>query len=362
MGEGTSGGNMAEIVPGQGQGEPGKLHISAPEEAPQAFVLDQPVVRIGRLPEPENDLVLQHGLVSRRHAQIYCDRDPHRIVDLDSSNGTTVNDIPLPANEVRELHDGDVIAIGPFTVRYEAPRPVEEPAAEEIEAAAPEGEPVAPEVDEGAGWAEETGGPAEEEPTEEPDLLAGLRLEEAPAVPEPPEPPRRTQAPSEDGDRPWVGMPRNRSRWLQYLPYIYSEHPFLGRYLLIFEDLFGPLDQIVAHFDLYLDPRTAPETFLSTLAEWLGLVLDDRWPAERRRAILRSAVELYDYRGTKVGMTRLLEASTGCEVEIDEQVAGPHSFQVTIHQRLGQEVDEGMVRNLIDTNKPAHTVYSLELR
>jgi len=348
---------MAEIVPGNGQGEPGKLQISAPDEAPQTFVLDKPVVRIGRLPEPENDLVLQHGLVSRRHAQIYCDRDPLRIVDLGSSNGTTVNDIPLPANEVRELHDGDVIAVGPFTMRYEAPRPVEQPAAELLEAAvAPEGEAEVQEVDEGAGQAEEP------EAAEEPDLLAGLRLEEAPAGPVPPEPPHRTQAPSEDGRRAWVGMPRDRSRWLQYLPYIYSEHPFLGRYLLIFEDLFGPLDQVVGHFDLFLDPRTAPETFLSTLAEWLGLVLDDRWPAERRRAILRSAVELYDYRGTKVGMTKLLEASTGCEVEIEEQVAGPHSFQVTIHRGADRDVDEAMVRNLIDTNKPAHTVYSLQIR
>ena len=342
---------MAEIGPGKSQGEPGKLHISAPEEAPQTFVLDRPVVRIGRLPEPENDLVLQHGLVSRRHAQIYCDRDPHRIVDLGSSNGSMVNDIPLPANEVRDLHDGDVIVIGPFTMRYEAPRAVEEPAAERI------GDAVPPERE-----AEEPEAPAEEqEAREEPDLLAVLRLEEAPAAPAPPEPPRRTEAPSDDGRMPWVGMPRDRSRWLQYLPYIYSEHPFLGRYLLIFEDLFGPLDQVIGHFDLFLDPRTAPETFLSTLAGWLGLVLDDRWPAERRRAVLRSAVELYDYRGTKVGMTRLLEASTGCEVEIEEQVAGPHSFRVTIRGRAGRDVDEGMVRNLIDTNKPAHTVYSLEI-
>ncbi len=356
MEEGNSGGDMAEIVPGKGQGEPGKLHISAPEEAPQTFVLDKPVVRIGRLPEPENDLVLQHGLVSRRHAQIYCDRDPLRIVDLGSSNGTTVNDIPLPANEVRELHDGDVVTIGPFTVRYEAPHAVGEPVAEGIEAAVPaKGEPEAQQAEEPAPPA------ADQEATEEPDLLAGLRLEEAPAAPEPPEPPRRTQAPSDDGRRAWVGMPRDRSRWLQYLPYIYSEHPFLGRYLLIFEDLFGPFDQVVGHFDLFLDPRTAPETFLSTLAEWLGLVLDDRWPAERRRAILRSAVELYDYRGTKVGMTKLLEASTGCEVEVEEHAAGPHSFHVTIHQRPDQDVDEGMVRNLIDTNKPAHTVYQLEI-
>jgi hypothetical protein len=35
---------------------------------------------------------------------------------------------------------------------------------------------------------------------------------------------------------------------------------------------------------------------------------------------------------------------------------------VTIHQGQDREIDEGMVRHLIDTNKPAHTVYSLEIR
>jgi phage tail-like protein len=160
----------------------------------------------------------------------------------------------------------------------------------------------------------------------------------------------------------WVGMPRDRSRWLQYLPYMYSEHPFLGRYLAIFEDVFGPLDQAIGHFYLFLDPRTAPESFLGVLAGWLGLVLDDRWPAEQRRAILCSAVELYDFRGTKSGLTRLLEASTACQVEIDENVDGPHSFRVVLKASKDQDVDEGMVRHLIDANKPAHTVYKLQVK
>jgi phage tail-like protein len=156
-------------------------------------------------------------------------------------------------------------------------------------------------------------------------------------------------------------MPLDRSRWLQYLPWIYSEHPFLGRCLLIFEDLFGPLDQAIAHFDLFLDPRTAPESYLSVLADWLGLVLDDRWPVDQRRAILHSAVELYDFRGTKKGMIQLLEACTRARVRIDENVEGPHSFRVTLSPQGSQEIDKAMIRYLIETNKPAHTVYALQI-
>jgi len=329
---------MTEMVPG-------KLHITAPDEVPITIDLDMPVLRIGRLPPPENDLPLVHGLVSRRHAQIFCDRVPHRIIDLGSSNGTQVNDIPLPAQKVRELRDGDVITIGPFTLRYEAPRVLEpyEPPAEGP--AAPVEPPGEPEL-----------GPEPE------DLFVGLRVKEAPLGPPVKPPPTAAALPPEQLPAgPWVGMPFDRSRWLAYLPYIYSEDEFLGRYLLIFEDLFGPIEQIVAHFDLYLDPRTAPESFLSVLANWLGLVLDDRWPAQQRRAILESAVELYDFRGTKRGLTRLLEASTHCQVEIIENVDGPHSFRVILTPQDGSDVDEAMIRHLIEVNKPAHTVYRLEI-
>lgn len=308
---------------------PGKLVITAPDQDSWEVVLDKPVLHIGRLPEPDNDLTLVHGLISRRHAQLFCDHEPYRIVDLGSSNGTSVNDIPLPANEIRELRDGDRIVMGPFTLHYSAPR----------------GEP-----DE----------PAEPEP--ELDLFAGLRLVEAPDAPPPEKPPSVADKPEELPFEPWVGMARDRSRWLQYLPYIYAEHPFLGRYLLILEDIFGPLDQAIAHFDLFLDPRTAPESFLPVLAGWLGLVLDDRWPPKRRRAILQSAVELYDFIGTQKGLIRLLEASTECRVEVAENTDGPHTFRVTVTPAEGTSVDEQMVRYLIDTYKPAHTVYRLQIQ
>jgi phage tail-like protein len=317
---------------------PGKLTVTAPDEAPRDMVLDRPILRIGRLPEPENDLALVHALVSRHHAQIYCDREPYRIVDMGSSNGTRVNDIALPGQEVRELRDGDRINIGPFTLTYTAP----------VHADA--GPPPA----------------AEQEIAGEPkpkDEFGGLRVEEAPLGPPPAEPPPGQAPPPEAlPTQPWVGMAFDRSRWLQHLPYIYSEDEFLGRYLLIFEDLFGPLDQIISHFELFLDPRTAPESFLSVLASWLGLVLDDRWPAEQRRALLQSAVELYDFRGTRKGLARLLEATTGCTVEIAENADGPHSFRVTLTPGDARSVDEQMVRNIVEANKPAHTVYRLEIK
>jgi len=341
---------------------PGRLQITAPGEEPRTVILDKPVLRIGRLAAPENDLTLVHSLVSRRHAQIFCDREPYRIVDLGSSNGTQVNDIPLPAHQVRELHDGDRITIGPFTLTFQAPQPAPSEQVAPAEQAAPPEQPAPPRPAARPAVTRPPAPKAVEEP------FAGLRVEEAPAAqptappPEGPPPLQRPDAPPPDGRavEPWVD-PTQPSRWLQYLPYYFSEDPFLGRYLLIFEDLFGPLEQMIAHWDLFLDPRTAPESFLPTLAAWIGLELDERWPAEQRRAILRAAVELYDWRGTKKGLTRLLEASTGCRVEIVENSDGPHTFLVKLTPPAQQKVDEHMVRYLIEANKPAHTVYRLEI-
>ncbi len=324
----------------------GKLVIAAPGEEPQTILLDRPILRIGRLPPPDNDLPLAHSLISRRHAQIFCDRQPYRIVDLGSSNGTFVNDIPLPANQPRELRDGDRITMGPFTLTLQATT----------------------------------------EPAVKPDeqLFGGLRVQEAPAAPEPAMPaPIQAEPPAEQPARPlppvrgspprlpiesWVGMSAESgggwlpSRWLQYLPYYFSEDPFLGQYLLIFEDLLGPVEQLIAHFSLLLDPRTAPENFLPTLAAWLGLELDDRWPLAQRRAILRAAVEWYDWRGTKKGLARLLEVGVGCPVEVIENPDGAHTFCVRLTPAAGQSVDEQMVRYLIEANKPAQTVYRLEIQ
>lgn len=382
---------------------PGQLRVTAPDETEQIVTLDRPVLRIGRLASPEIDLALTHNLVSRRHAQIFCDREPYRIVDMGSSNGTWVNDIPLPANEVRELHDGDRIAIGPFTLTFQAPRPApeEQPAQPKPVAARPAAAVRPAAVAKSTAAAKPaaakatTAEPATAEPaTAEPvaakpvaakpaatrqttakppakpveDQFAGLRVQEAPSVtpPAPPEVPPPGQPPSgrrlEGGTvEPWLDSSQP-SRWLQYLPYYFSEDPFLGRYLLIFEDLFGSLEQVIAHFDLLLDPRTALESFLPTLAAWLGVDIDDRWPVEQRRAILRAAVELYDWRGTKKGLTRLLEASSGCAVEIVENTDGPHTFCVKLTPPAGQPVDEQMVRALIEANKPAQTVYRLEMK
>lgn|GEM_PF-4425999 len=77
-----------------------------------------PSTRIGRA--RDNDLLLQHPNVSQHHARLDLEEGGGVIVDLGSSNGTTVNGEELAPREPRGLHDGDEIRVGPFLLRYQA--------------------------------------------------------------------------------------------------------------------------------------------------------------------------------------------------------------------------------------------------
>ncbi|MFW6182067.1 MAG: FHA domain-containing protein [Spirochaetota bacterium] len=69
------------------------------------------LISIGR--DPGNDVVLAGDpLVSRRHALIEKEGDRCFIMDKGSTNGTYVNNNPIPRAERVEIRSGDVITIG----------------------------------------------------------------------------------------------------------------------------------------------------------------------------------------------------------------------------------------------------------
>jgi phage tail-like protein len=172
------------------------------------------------------------------------------------------------------------------------------------------------------------------------------------------------------------------SSYLQYLPAFYREDDFTGRFLNIFEDILKPIEGIVDDLAFYFDPGTAPQSFLPWLASWVGLVLDERWPEARRRQLIKSVVELYRWRGTKRGLSEYLRIYTGVVPQITEPVvrpkakldagtklgAGaylgggePFTFDVTIAAKDLAEVDIDAVRAIIESQKPAHTTYTLKV-
>ena len=112
------------------------------------------------------------------------------------------------------------------------------------------------------------------------------------------------------------------SRYLQYLPAIYSEDEFMGRFLKIFESILTPVEQTVGQIPLYFDPKLAPEEFLPWLAFWLDLVLDREWPVAKRRRLISYATQLYQWRGTRRGLETYIEIYTGVRPVITEHHGG----------------------------------------
>jgi phage tail-like protein len=173
-----------------------------------------------------------------------------------------------------------------------------------------------------------------------------------------------------------------QSSYLEYLPALFRDDEFMGQFLLIFESIMKPLENTVDNLSLYFGPLMTPEPLLPWLASWVDLTLDPTWPIERRRELVRSAAELYRWRGTKRGLTEYLRIYTGRLPEISEYIPGmtlAHETRLGINTQLGSsgagyhftvtleldgnsEIDTNTVRAIIDAQKPAHTVYTLQIR
>lgn len=189
---------------------------------------------------------------------------------------------------------------------------------------------------------------------------------------QPPGPPERTGfgelAPL--GAYPVIpGVPLDRSSYLDYLPGIYRESPFLGRFLLIFESILGPIERTVDNISYYFDPELTPPECVAWLGSWLGLVLDERWPEERRRGLIGAAVELYQWRGTRRGLSEFVRLYSGIapeivELSLSEASAAPNrAFRFTLRLRVppGVELDRALLESIIDLEKPAFAACTLEL-
>ena len=171
-----------------------------------------------------------------------------------------------------------------------------------------------------------------------------------------------------------------RSNYLEYLPAIYSQGDFMGRFLMIFESVLGPIEGVIDNISHYFDAGTAPEELLPWLASWVNLTLDETWPLERRRELVRSAVDLFRDRGTRRGLREYLRVYSGVEPKITEDYGGislagqarlglntvlgegrPHTFKVTLELDDPDSVNVEQLKAIIEAEKPAHSGYTLEI-
>jgi phage tail-like protein len=177
-----------------------------------------------------------------------------------------------------------------------------------------------------------------------------------------------------------------RSSYLQYLPAIFQDNAFLGRFLMAFETLLSQappamppaveqvIDQGYRFYRPY-DPddptRQTPAEFLPWLAGWVSLSLREDWDDATRRQFLREIVPLYRQRGTKAGLLRMLEIYVKESITIYDTPADfgfdppAHFFQVEIRIKDRDPVvlrrKQMIAMAIIEQEKPAHTFYAVQV-
>ena len=93
------------------------LEITGSGEAPRSLPLQEGTTTIGRA--DTNVIVLNHANVSRRHIEIRIDGSSAQIADLNSANGTSVNEVKLSPQAWQPLNPGDRIQVGPFQLSFD---------------------------------------------------------------------------------------------------------------------------------------------------------------------------------------------------------------------------------------------------
>jgi phage tail-like protein len=299
------------------------------------------------------DLVLEDTLISRRHARLDVSAMDCTITDLNSSNGTRVNNERLLPDLPRLLASGETIQIGEFVLAYEQvtnqevavppPPPKIESPQDELRAQQPaEAKPPAKPARKTA--------PIQEMPPVSPPS------EPPPQVPHPPVLP--SSAPSDESIP--LGLELRSRKLIQYLPEIYHTD-FMERFLGIFEATLTPIEWTIDNFDLFLSPRSAPQAFLPWLANWFNISLDATWTDEKRRLLLLEAHAIYARLGTRWALSRVLEIYTGSKPEIDDtnKDLEPHTFRVRLTMSASK-TNRVVLEQLINLHKPAYTTYTLD--
>lgn len=285
------------------------FRISGPDLDTDEILVGRQGLRAGR--GADNSLVLNHREISRQHMRIiWREDDTYLVEDLNSSNGVYFNESRIPSRVPQELSVGDSIRLGPFMLTLER-------------------------------------------------LVFSQRVVAAPRSVDGELPPPPSLDDNVAVGHP-VGVPRDRSSWLQYLPSIYSDDEFMGRFLLIFESLMAPIIWVIDSFDLYLAPETAPVEWLQWMASWFDILIVPELPEARQREIVRQIGWLFLRRGTKAGLERLLELYFGVIPEIIEDA--PCHFLVRLPlSQSSHQLGADLADRLIDSQRPAFASYRLEI-
>jgi phage tail-like protein len=153
---------------------------------------------------------------------------------------------------------------------------------------------------------------------------------------------------------------------------------FLKGLVSLFGDMLAECEDKIECVHDQLSPERARPEFLPWLSSWVALTLDETWPVEKRRQLIREALDLYRWRGTIRGIRRFVEIYTGLVPDIvepfktfwrvgvrstvgeDTRVSAPgidpHCFSVIVNSfdELTPREKQKVI-DIVEREKPAHT-------
>lgn len=171
-----------------------------------------------------------------------------------------------------------------------------------------------------------------------------------------------------------------RNEIARFLPGVYqlALHPIdtsgLGQDTLLaaaldaMEELQDPCEQKLNQLDSYIDPRRAPDEFVSYLAGWVDLdwLTGGRVTTGpgRLRELVARAMALSRWRGTAHGLTEFLVTATGSagfhidDAPTDESgAARPFHLRITAPEAMRPHA--AMIERILDAEKPASVTYEV---
>jgi phage tail-like protein len=185
---------------------------------------------------------------------------------------------------------------------------------------------------------------------------------------------------------------RPYTAYMEFLPILYREVDFIGRFMKIFEQAFQPIVDSYKVMWANLDPLTAPQALLPFMAHWVAWQVDSVWDLQQQRRLIRRAVELYRWRGTRKGLRLYLHLYTGLPLdehlpnEADKHIsitepfgpsfiigdaqlgnavlAGgqPYHFIVRLRSNIYSGIiNEQLIERIIEQEKPAFCTYELSI-
>ena len=159
------------------------------------------------------------------------------------------------------------------------------------------------------------------------------------------------------------------------LPAVYQEGDFGLRFVGALETLLDPIVGLLDTMPHHFSADLAPPDVLELLAAWLGIGLDEHWPEERRRELVRQAGELARRRGTKKGLEMSLriafphlplrvEDGGSVSFATDPDAAPPSKpAQFVVYCDIPiEEQDQASVARMIENVKPVNVSYRLRVK